>query len=332
MRIAVIGAGAVGATLAALLDRDGHDLEITARGEHLAAIRSTGIRLGGAWGEHTARVAANDVLSSVPDLVIVATKAPDAADALNASSAVLAGVPVIIVQNGLAALSSGGCLGTKSAVVGALALFAASYVNPGQITVTAPGAVYLGVQEHRSEVDDRGLTLSQRVLGAVLPARATENFRGAQWTKLVVNQINALPAITGLSAQAVIADLGLRRIMVGSMQEAVCAGLAAGIRFETLQGLSHPLLRLFASAPFTLAQLLPLAMARRMGTIPNPGSTLQSIRRGQLTEIDYLNGAVASEAARLRMDAAINERLVRLVHEVERSGRFFSPAELTEFF
>jgi 2-dehydropantoate 2-reductase len=70
-------------------------------------------------------------------------------------------------------------------------------------------------------------------------------------------------------------------------------------------------------------------MARRMGATPNPGSTLQSIRRGQATEIDYLNGAVVRAAEGLGRTAPVNAALVALVHEVEASGSFLSPDEVT---
>ena len=64
---------------------------------------------------------------------------------------------------------------------------------------------------------------------------------------------------------------------------------------------SGRVLGLFGSAPLASGRALPRAAAPRMGAAPNPGSTLQSIRRGQLTEIDYLNGAVvASGRARPR--------------------------------
>ena len=82
MRIAVIGAGAVGGAIAALLAGAGHDVEVTARGAHLDAIRERGIRLRGAWGEHTARVEAGELLSAPAELVIVTTKAQDARAAL----------------------------------------------------------------------------------------------------------------------------------------------------------------------------------------------------------------------------------------------------------
>ena len=80
-----------------------------------------------------------------------------------------------------------------------------------------------------------------------------------------------------------------------------------------------------ARAPRWAAQAVPLLMKRRMGSTPNPGSTLQSLRRGQLTEIDYLNGAVVAEAHAAGMAAPVNEAVTALVHEVERSSAFLDP-------
>jgi 2-dehydropantoate 2-reductase len=65
-----------------------------------------------------------------------------------------------------------------------------------------------------------------------------------------------------------------------------------------------------------------------MGDVPNPASTLQSIRRGQLTEIDSLNGAVVRIARENGRRAPINAALVDLVHEVERTGVFVAPADV----
>ena len=49
-RVAVIGAGAIGGTIAALLERAGHEVTVTARGAHLAAIRAHGLRIQGGVG------------------------------------------------------------------------------------------------------------------------------------------------------------------------------------------------------------------------------------------------------------------------------------------
>ncbi|MEY2847489.1 MAG: hypothetical protein RI885_154 [Actinomycetota bacterium] len=333
MRIAVIGAGAVGGTLAALLDRAGHKVVVTARGEHLAAIMLDGLQLAGAWGSHTARVVARETVMRSADLTIVSTKAADAAAALRESAHAIAANPVVIVQNGLAALTAARVELPRTPLVGGLALFAASFVSPGRVTVTATGSLCLGVPEARATGEHPApghdaLTLAARILGEALPVTVADDFRGAQWSKLVVNQVNALPAITGLSAQETIAHPGLRRVLVRGIRETIAVAEAGGIRFAPLQGLNNVLLRLVGRVPLPVAGLLPRAMARRMGDVPNPGSTLQSIRRGQLTEVDALNGAVVDAAAAVGRPAPVNSAIVALVHEVERTGRFLTPRQV----
>lgn len=322
MRIGVIGAGAVGGAIAALLGHAGHEVEVTARGANLAAIREHGIRFGGAWGDFTAPVAANEHLTRAPELAFVATKAQDAAAAIGGSAGLLRGIPVAVVQNGLASVSASAPLLPESQVLGVLALYAASLVAPGEVAITTTGHSYIGGG------DDAAARAVVDVLGAVMPTSAAADFVGAQWTKLVINQVNALPAITGLSAQEVIGIRALRRIMTASIRENVRVGVRSGVRFADLQGLTDARLRAIARAPLSVGQLLPLLMARRMGATPNPGSTLQSIRRGAVTEIDYLNGAVVAAAAETGMPAPVNAALVRLVHEVERTREFLTPTDV----
>lgn len=325
MRVGVIGTGAVGGTIAALLAAAGHQVEVTARGANLDTLRESGIRLDGVFGEVTARVRADVALSRPPELAIITTKAQDAAAALLANAHALDGIPLVVVQNGLDGLSTAAAAAPSAHAIGGLAMFAASYTAPGSVTVTGPGDTYLG--SDRPEPDLPSL-YAARVLGQALPVRVLGNFVGAQWTKLVVNQVNALPAITGLSVQDVAASRELLRILTFSMLETVHIAEAIGVRFETLQAVSARRLLLFSRLPFGLAQNLPLRIVARMGATPNPGSTLQSIRRGQLTEVDYLNGAVVRAAAQAGRDAPINSRLVELVHEVERSGSFVPVSEV----
>ena len=308
-----------------MLARAGHDVEVTARGANLVSIRNDGIRLNGAWGQYTAMVLANEVMTRGAELVFVATKARDAAAAITLNSRMLRGVPVIVIQNGLEGMTTARAASPHSDIAGGLAMFATSYLTPGEITVTTAGPTYLGVAAGVSDMPARYAT---RVLKEVMPTAVVANFVGAQWTKLIINQVNALPAITGLSVQEVIAHRGLRRILTASMRENVRIALASRIRFEKLQGLSHASLRLFSIMPLWVGQLLPMLMSARIGSTPNPGSTLQSIRRGQLTEIDYLNGAVVTAAKALGRDAPMNAALVALVHDVESRGEFFTPTHV----
>lgn len=325
MRVAVLGAGAIGGTIAALLARAGHEVDVTARGENLAALRSGGLRLDGAWGAFTATVAASERLVRTPDLAFVTTKVQDAEASMAGSAAFLAGIPVVIVQNGMRSIETAERVLPQSQIVGALALYAASYVEPGQVRVTTAGQTYLGTPNPASR---DAAVRAVEVLGGVMPVTATDNFTGAQWTKLIVNQINALPAITGMSAQAVISNRSLRLLLTRSMREAVLAAIASGVRFGSMQGLTDRALRLFARSPLRVGQLLPQVMKWRMGATPNPGSTLQSIRHGQSTEIDYLNGAVVEAGEGAGVPTPVNLALVELVHEVETDSRFLTSAEV----
>ncbi|MGV8969029.1 MAG: ketopantoate reductase family protein [Microbacteriaceae bacterium] len=346
MRIGVIGAGAVGGVLAAVLHRAGHEVEVSARGEHLTSIIANGLHLHGAWGEYTARVDAHETLHQAADLVILTTKAQDATTALLANHRVANGTAILVVQNGLAGIAGARETCPDSPVAGALALFAASFLAPGEVSVTASAPTYIGGENPAGMAS----ALSAQAFNGVIPvvvdttthvdsyARHTvsalspsfDPFVGAQWTKLIVNQINALPAITGLSAQEVIGNASLVRIMTASMREAVRVGLETGVRFGPLLGLNHRTLSVFAGLPLWLGRLLPQELARRMGAVPNPGSTLQSIRRGQRTEIDYLNGAIVDAACAASLPAPVNACLVELVHEVERSGVFLAPDEVAQ--
>lgn len=325
MRIGVIGAGAVGGTFAALLAARGHDVEVTARGENLEAIRAQGLRLDGGWGEHRVQVAVHPVLDERPELAILATKAQDAATALAANATRLAGVPVLVVQNGLGGLDVAHQELPDAPLLGALALFAASYVAPGHVTVTGPNPTVIGAGPG---TDSALLARIGGAIGEALPVELTDDILGAQWTKLLINHVNALPAATGLSVQEVIADRGLRRVMAASMRETVRVARKMGVRFGRVQGVSGGVLNLIGALPLALGAQFPLLLARRMGSVPNPGSTLQSIRRGQLTEIDFLNGAVVEAATEHGLDAPVNAAIVELVHEVERTGAFVSPAEV----
>jgi 2-dehydropantoate 2-reductase len=329
MRIAVIGAGAVGGTLAALLDRAGHDVEVTARGDNLAAIKTEGLHLDCGWGEHVARVEAHETLAWIgnpePELAILATKAQDAGAALRANREVLGRAPVLVAQNGLGGLEVARSVLPESPLLGGLALFAASYLEPGRVTVTAPLPLIIGAGPTASTELLEKVTA---VLSEALPVEVTDDIEGAQWTKLLINHVNALPAITGLSVQEVIADPGLRRVMTASMRETVRVARRLGIRFGKVQGVNGRVLGAIGSAPLAFGAWFPQILRSRMGAVPNPGSTLQSIKRGQLTEIDFLNGAVVSAAESGGLTAPINEQLVALVHEVEETGRFVPAAEL----
>lgn len=318
----MIGTGSIGGTIATLLASAGHEVAVTARGDVLAAVRENGLHLDGAWGEHHAHVEASETLTDTPDLVFLCTKAQDAGEALRANTEQLTGTTLVVVQNGLTGLTEATERLPNTTCVGALALYAASYIAPGHVRVTTTANTYLGAG---SGATPPAAVWVAHTLETAMPAMTVSNFTGCQWTKLMVNQVNAMPAITGLSAQETLTHPRLRRIITASMQEGVRIGYARGVRFGNIQGLNNAILKFVAHAPLSVAQIVPALIRRWMGSVANPGSTLQSIRRGAQTEIDYLNGAVVAEAQRVNRSAPLNAALTLMVHEVEASGVFFTP-------
>ncbi|GAA1514827.1 2-dehydropantoate 2-reductase [Agromyces terreus] len=317
MEIGIIGAGALGGTFAALLDRVGHRVEVTARGDGLAAIRSAGIRLTGAYGDVTARVTANERLTRRPELVLVCTKAQDAEAAVAANRALVDGATVVVVQNGLEGVDTAERLLPSSTCLGLLSLIAADHSGPGLVHVTA--AAESGLGRGDGPAGQTAVRIAE-VLSEAVPVRAIDDFRGAQWTKLVVNMVNAVPAIVGVTLGEVVAHPGLLRTLTASMHECVRVGIARGVRFGSLNGLDDTGLRAFASSSLEDATSVPSDLVARMGWETNRGSTQQSLRRGQPTEIDFLNGAVVREATAAGLAAPVNAALVGLVHEVESLG------------
>ena len=321
MRIGVIGAGALGGTFAALLDRAGHEVVVTARGDHLAAIRRGGLRLEGGYGSHVARLEAAETLPSAPELAFLAVKAQDAGAAAQQNATALAGVQVVVVQNGVTGPQALRQVLPTSPLIGAASMIAASFLEPGVITVTTPAVTILAADS----ATDAQVAAVAAVLGAVAEVRTAPDLAGLQWSKLVVNQLNAATAITGLSLQEAMRSLPLVRAMAAAMRETIRVARADGVRLEGLPSLPPALIRTLDVVPSTVAALaLRRGVLARMGDVPNPGSTLQSIRRGRPTEIDHLSGAVVAAGERLRIPTPVNRRIVELVHEVAGSGRFLA--------
>jgi 2-dehydropantoate 2-reductase len=331
MRIGVIGAGAVGGLVAALAARAGHEVFVTARGEHAEAIARAGLHVDGGWGEW---VAAVELVESIPnrpsvgteggavDLLVLATKAHDSAAAL-APWAAHDGTPELVLQNGLGGDDEVRRALPHSPVAIGLALFAVSLLGPGRVTVTGPNGLTLGG-------DQAAVAVVEPLLRSALPAELViaDDIRGAQFTKLLVNQVNALPAITGLSVQQTIADPALRAVLARGMVETVAVGDAAGVAWGRIGAVdADAVARVRTGGPAAAAELAQ-HLAAGMGDVPNPASMLQSIRRGRTTEVDAINGAIAALGRLHGVPTPINAALVDLVHRVELSGTHLAPAEL----
>lgn len=319
MRIGVIGPGGVGGVLAAGLADAGHEVLLAARPRTVRAVRAEGLRLLAAGREHAHRLVAERVLPGSVDLAVCATKAFDAEAALRANAAALRKAIVVVVQNGLRGpRAARAALGPDARVVGGLALFAATNLEPGRVELTSPGELVLGSGAGRPGPDAER---AARLLGRAVPCRAVPNFPGAQWTKLLINQVNAIPAATGLSVQQSGERPALRRLLTLAMRETLLLARAAGVRPEPLGPIGRRGLFLLERGRMDRAELVARDLCRSFGPVPNYASTLQSIRRGAPTENGELNGAIVRLGRHLGVPVPVNEALSELVARAERRGR-----------
>lgn len=314
----MLGAGAIGGCLAALLDAAGRDVVVVARSS-AGVLRERGIRLEGAFGRHHAWPTVVDALGEAPDAAILATKTIDSAAALTPSRAALVDVPVLAMQNGLDAHGRVARILGHHRVAAGLGTWAANALEPGVVHVTASGETVVGGQE--------GERFAALLGGAMGGVRRATSIEGAQWAKLCVNAVNAVPAAVGWSMQEVAADPSLLRVTAAAMREAALAALAAGVPVERVGAVGPDTIATLA-ASVEEAQSVPRLMAATFGDVPNLGSTQQSIRKGQPTEVDDLAGAIVAASRHLGLAAPVNAGLVDLVHEVERTGAFVEPARV----
>lgn len=327
MRIAIVGAGAVGGYLAAKLAAAGAQVELVARGPQLEAIRASGLRVTGAETLVARPRAAASIADLAPcDLLVTAVKAyaipaiaPDIARALDSG-----GGTWLCAVNGLPWWYG-------ESLAGPLAGIALAAVDPGgTIRATIPHGRTLGcVVYMRSEVTEpgilrfsgaRGLILGEPA-GPVSPraeaaaaafnaagvaASTTPDIRTAAWNKIFGNvALNPLSAITGLTADRLLADPAHRAVV-------------ADVVAET-QALAHRL-----GCPPDMAVGARLDVMAALGSFRT--STLQDAEAGRPLEHDAIIGAVVEIAHRLGQAVPATERLYGLVGAFARTRGLVPPA------
>lgn len=327
-RIAFIGAGAIGSVLGALLRRDGHEVTLIARSEHVHAIRQNGLKVDGALGTFTVQPAAAESLDFTPDFAFLTVKTQDVLTAVQTNQSFLDNVPLVTFQNGVRSDEIVATLIPRDQILSAVVNTTASYLTPGTVTVVYPGSIVVGRPFGNP---DEVLKTVADLLEAVISTKVSSNIQGAHWLKLIVNLNNAFPAITNMTYTQVYGDLFMSQLAVRVMREGLEAVKHAGIRLEPLPDVPLLLTRLMATLPIRLAAyLLRFSTSRRESEWPLLGSTLQSLRRGRPTEIDYLNGEVVRLGKETNTPTPLNAAIVDIVRQIERSGQFWGIEQVKE--
>ena len=333
MKIAIIGAGAIGCVTGALLYEKGYDVVLVGREDQTAAIKSGGLVIDGVLGSERFDIPASSSLDFEPVMAVLAVKTQDVEEACRAIKPFVRDSVVVTMQNGVKSDEIAADVLGREKIVSAVVMYGATYLEPGRVTYNFPGGLVIG-KAFKSDKGGRHRPeeLVRDILTSAFHVHLSDDIHGTHWTKLILNLNNALAGTLGMSLQDVFADPALCRLGVMLMKEAHEVMELAGIKLMPLPELPVEKLMALLAAPPEVSSGIYGNIMRGLCMEPLPGSVLQSVRRGKATEVDYLNGEIAVLGLRHRCPTPLNYKVTKLVKDVESTGRFMDKQELMAAF
>ncbi len=314
--VTIIGSGALGSLFAAFLQPN-TDLEMLSHWpEQIEAIRSTGLtclQIDGRPSTHHFPIS-DDLRSLGPvTLALVMVKSYQTArTAFELAPIMAADGFAVTLQNGLGNFELLEAALGRGRVAQGVTAQAATMLGPGRVRHAGNGLTTIArIPGKREPLVDLVSLLNQ----AGLPADESDDVSGLQWGKLVVNAgINPLTALLRVRNGFLVENEAARQVMCAAAEECAAVASKAGI-----------------SLPYedAAAQVTGVAQA----TAGNYSSMLQDLLRGAPTEIDAINGAVASYGRQVDLPTPLNDELWRLVscmQDDSQTGAAISDDELLQ--
>ena len=303
MKICILGAGALGCAIGGVLTEGGHEVWLINRNAvQVDAMNSRGLILCDAGVDRTVRVHAATTAqpAGVVDLVIVLVKSFHTEQAMAAATSLVGPATVVLsLQNGL------GHEDILADIVGREKVMAGKTYAGG--TQLAPGHVMIGTQGKDTHIGELDGTISDRVQqiakifnASGLQTQVSDNILGTMWDKLLINvATGALTGITQLTYGDMYQQSELEACAVAAVTEAMAVAKASGIRLS----MTHP-----RDAWVKAGAGLPYAFKTSM---------LQSLEKGSITEIDFINGSVVRWGLRCGVPTPVNSTLVACIKGIE---------------
>ncbi len=303
MKIAVIGAGAMGSVYAGRLATTSNDvLAIDRWEEHITRIAENGLRVSGPDMDRTVPVQAATHAPDEPvDLIILAVKATDVGPAASQALRLLGENTVVLtIQNGLGAADIvAEVLGADRLAVGIASGFGASLQGPGHVHHNAMRAIRFGAYDSLAGSTVEQVAQTWRAAG--FDAEAVSDIAAMQWEKLICNVAYSAPcALTGLTVGEVMDDPDIGPVSRAAATEAWQIAKATGIAITTDDPVRH---------------------VQDFGAqMPNAKpSALLDHEAGRISETNVINGAVPRQATKLGHETPVNATLTALVRVRERT-------------
>lgn len=295
MKVAVMGAGAVGCYYGGMLARAGHEVTLIARPAHVHAIEREGLRLETrSFDEHVRVKAGTDARAAAgADLVLFSVKSGSTEEAGEQLRPHLKpDALVLCLQNGVDNADRLRAVLPAHTVAAAVVYVATEMAGPGHVKHHGRGELV---------IEPSAQAIAPALAAAGVPAEISDNVRGALWAKLILNcAYNALSAIARQPYGVLVQAAGVKEVMRDVVAECLVVAAADGV---TIPGGK---------------EATDVAVRRIAETMPGQySSTAQDVMRGKPSEIDHLNGFVARRGAALGVSTPVNQTLWTLVKLLE---------------
>ena len=325
MRIAVIGAGAIGGLGAGFLKLKGEEVSLVGRPEAVRAINEKGLQISGVRGHLQVSIPGTEELNSPADLAILATKSNDLEAAVKDNFEFIRGAQVLTAQNGIRADTLVAQYLPQENIISSIVMFGVTCLEPGKIVHNFEGSWVLG----RPFVsNDAAIIKVSEILKQIFPVIVSAEIKGMKLLKVFVNANNCIPALLGMSMQEAFADLEISRISMAIWREGLGVVKKSGISLFSLPDFPLERLEKLAGLPLAEAAKIYSGIMSHLSQEPLYGSIYQSIKRGRPSEIDYLNGEFVNLARENHLSAPLNAKLTEMVHRVEATKSFFTKEQL----
>jgi 2-dehydropantoate 2-reductase len=301
-KICIIGCGAIGSLYAAHLARVADVYAFVRREEHARALNQHGLRVSGTHN-FNAKLKASTKPQELPkfDFGIVATKAIQTEEAFAPVGRLFDNGAVLSAQNGLGS-EEVIAANTKGYVIRGTTFMSGTRHGDTHVQYELDTATWMGPFEPTNTPFSIVQKLADLIRQGGLKAEALADAKPAQWSKLIFNaSVNAVSAVTELphcpefALERNISDLGHLLHALIDEGKAVAAGLGIKLHED------------------------PWEMNKIGAQTNHPPSMLYDVRHQLPTEVDFLGGAIAREAARAGLKAPLHSALANLIKGKEHS-------------
>ena len=305
MEIAVIGTGGVGGYFGAKLVKAGFDVTFLARGEHLKAMQSQGLKVKSIQGDFEVnKLRATDQISDIgsPDLTMVCVKAwqiKEIRDDLKTMAD--SGSLILPLQNGVMAVDELAEAIEKVNILGGLCRIFSKIEAPGVIN-------HLGVNPTIvfGEVDGRKTKrvseIQEMFTTAGIESRLTDDIQAELWKKFMVICTSALLAITRATYGEIREQEETRKLMIDLINEIYLLSQRIGVNIEPN----------FVEKTVSFIDTFPY---------DSTSSLTRDVWEGKPSEIEYQNGTVVKLGEKYGVATPINRFVYQCIMPSELKAR-----------